>query len=1289
MFRRLARHLIKRGQVGQSIVILALGMIGLLGFVGITTDVSLLFVRYATLRRSVDSAAIAAAGQIRQSGSDAEFSDVIARAGLSARQFIEFHGLDPQDVWVEMCENQPRADNHPAPGVQTAPFAVTENGILVDAAVENLQAAIGRGETGDPEKAALDAAREAYIDSMIQFMDDENVPMSDSLQLQQDAYEIERSDWLSDPDNWNILDSQARRFIGGLEAESLRILDDTEICTPDQRKLVRVTAQIESPTAFLRIFGWDNITLEASAISETAVLDVIMVMDVSESMLMETNYNDWAEVNLGMAYIPPQVGFLNDQDNPNTVMGQLLTIGYLPNIPGQPGLVHPIVADTDLFTALPPQGTEYYFDGQAPPPTAGTWLEWFWLDYILGNWQSELNARLNFVDGSGNNIDGLTVQDKPTMAETGDPYNQDFTQPLEYYTVQSFLPSDVPPPQGHPRPACRVRFYPYSRELDMITDWPAYSEPDDDLPDTIAQLYDQDGGLSPADWPDIDGWLSPNNTDDDPFWDMYVPTYNFYGCCNDPASGVAVADGLGDVANGRFIDAATGNPLDTTIPTSDADGDFSDLVCQPFKDARDATRAFLQRIDFLRGDRVGFVTFDRSAFLIDPDGDLPGESHMIEDYETAVDTLNRMVGVRAEPNFYDWNEEEGGWVTGNAADFAAGIDPITGDSIPVDYGYDPAEDLTIPIDDDPDDGIEPPPADLDNPAAVNYPAFSSCFVLNAALRYPYSQYATRNVPPNTITATSGQEASVGPYVTGRPALLRNMQPDYDLPRWENITNNLTGNLYDFDSDSQRIQRSYERHGMCRGTNIGAALRQASAALTDPTTTRREGAVWIIVLLSDGAAGASDPVRSQGLKRQVLDLYEEVERFDWRERFVNAPSPPSLNVFDDGDTNRYSDAPGNYGAYGLCPFGFAPDITATPPDTRLARVGELVQGDANRFPWCSDPDPVSRHFCLPSDNRVVGWVENPAARWGEGFTPDSQDRDYIRIEPGSGIAPDAATYLADANYDADGNGTRDEDENTPINWVRPYPPDMPDADFALFEDFERPPRIYEGTRTDWLVAENIRLGNLFEVDIGVYGDPDNSCDVLYDVDDYARDWADFIAGVDEEIAPERTQLPTIFTIGFGLRFENLANGGQTRCEANMEDCLGEELLRYIADAGDNFNIDNDVQQDFLDDADRWQTFADSPGNYALLDGSPGEVDGEGWGPKDPCEPDDYGDFGSGDVWRGHDNYNQLETRAQSGDLPIPTRTAGESCGNYYNAPNLAELERVFDEIASRMFTRLAG
>ncbi|MBZ0288549.1 MAG: hypothetical protein K8I30_13110, partial [Anaerolineae bacterium] len=210
---RFARRLLRRGQTGQTIVILAFGFIVLLGFVGIVTDVSLMFVRYSTLRRAIDAAAVAAAGQMRRAvPTTAELAQATALGGgqaaidqralgyayarnitqvnLAARQFMELYGVSPTTVLVDTCATTP-------------------------------------------------------------------------------------------------LDAQ-------LECDS----------TKQPRKLVRVTAQVQSPTVFLRLLGWGTVTLEATAISETAVLDVVMIFDVSESMLNQTSYDDWAA-------IPGNIGSMN------------------------------------------------------------------------------------------------------------------------------------------------------------------------------------------------------------------------------------------------------------------------------------------------------------------------------------------------------------------------------------------------------------------------------------------------------------------------------------------------------------------------------------------------------------------------------------------------------------------------------------------------------------------------------------------------------------------------------------------------------------------------------------------------------------------------------------------------------------------------------------------------------------------------------------------------------------------------------------------------------------------
>ena len=131
---------------------------------------------------------------------------------------------------------------------------------------------------------------------------------------------------------------------------------------------------------------------------------------------------------------------------------------------------------------------------------------------------------------------------------------------------------------------------------------------------------------------------------------------------------------------------------------------------------------------------------------------------------------------------------------------------------------------------------------------------------------------------------------------------------------------------------------------------------------------------------------------------------------------------------------------------------------------------------------------------------------------------------------------------------------------------------------------------------------------------------------YNADDYARDWADFVA----RNRPGQTdlQLPTIYTIGFNLTYPegDTLNTNDTEddpginnlCEGNMASCMGESLLRYIADIGDN-----------------------------------GEYDGD--------YPEAWGD----------------------------TRFAGVSYGNYWNAPDEEELRDVFDEIASKLFVRITG
>ena len=244
---KLWRHWRKKGQTGQSLIILAVGFLALLGFVGIVTDVSVLFIRYSTMRRAIDAAAIAAAGQMRRVVDETPNDGIadgeatsIANLNLAARQFIEVYGLDPKNVIVETCRSQEVAYNGSGQAVDT-------NGVPL------LKA------NGDPNT-------------------DQPPP------------------------------------VGAIPDEVAKY---RELCTKDELKLVRVTAQIDSPTIFLSLLGYPTITLTESAISQTAVIDVVLIFDVSESMLNETTYDDWDhvpdmttadptdEVKLGVRYVPP------------------------------------------------------------------------------------------------------------------------------------------------------------------------------------------------------------------------------------------------------------------------------------------------------------------------------------------------------------------------------------------------------------------------------------------------------------------------------------------------------------------------------------------------------------------------------------------------------------------------------------------------------------------------------------------------------------------------------------------------------------------------------------------------------------------------------------------------------------------------------------------------------------------------------------------------------------------------------------------------------------------------
>jgi hypothetical protein len=151
-------------------------------------------------------------------------------------------------------------------------------------------------------------------------------------------------------------------------------------------------------------------------------------------------------------------------------------------------------------------------------------------------------------------------------------------------------------------------------------------------------------------------------------------------CCNDPGNGkLEFVDGEWRVTgftHNNEVDRF-GNAVTST--NADEDG-YTDLICQPFKGVRDAARNFIQQLDFIRGDRVGLVTFARAADVIEPQYTADGNARinpMMESETIAVDTLNELVGIDLHPNpngIFDACPFNGLYTTDDATDsFSWGI----------------------------------------------------------------------------------------------------------------------------------------------------------------------------------------------------------------------------------------------------------------------------------------------------------------------------------------------------------------------------------------------------------------------------------------------------------------------------------------------------------------------------------------------------------------------------------------------------------------------------------------
>lgn len=528
-FISVVRQANKRSQSGQSILLIAFAFLALLSFVGITTDVALLFVRFSALRRAVDAASIAVAGQIRQ-GTD------FSRLNAIARQFISLQGgIDPQSVKVETCETD----------------------------IYNF--------------------REAYKVA---------APAGDFAGSTEQERNVAAFNHLVDPTKRDAKSN-------GLFATGYT---ETELCKIDPQKLARVSAQLESPTAFLVLFGWRNVMLVSSAISQTATLDVALVIDASESMTYDT-YNA-----MGRVATYPCGGVSADRT----------TTGPTNDCSGGGG------GFTYTKTALP--GAPYSWGRFDSESYDGTSLDAAASNrYALRRFQPFLNIGLtsNFeLDGTGGitrplqnggvSVGGKTYDAKSIRNECM-WYPDDGTVSRRAGANFSWGGCcNDPSVQANPLSVGNPSLTPGDAKAktkiayDTKVDWRAYITDDETQPEAT------------------------------------IP----------PSTVLRSMDDIGELASPWYLFDNGGN----SVYWNNGDGNYSDLLCQPFKQVRDAARRFINRLDFVRGDRLILVTFNKEARVIRPDfpqitnanpepQDNISVAPVFLDKDDAIRTLNFRVGA--------------------------------------------------------------------------------------------------------------------------------------------------------------------------------------------------------------------------------------------------------------------------------------------------------------------------------------------------------------------------------------------------------------------------------------------------------------------------------------------------------------------------------------------------------------------------------------------------------------------------------------------------------------------
>ncbi|MBI3360738.1 MAG: hypothetical protein HY023_06470, partial [Chloroflexi bacterium] len=76
---------------GQALILMTISFLALLAFVGLVTDVGMLYLTYGQLKRAVDAAAVAASNDFKRGESLSRLTD-------ASQEMMNFHNVDPADL---------------------------------------------------------------------------------------------------------------------------------------------------------------------------------------------------------------------------------------------------------------------------------------------------------------------------------------------------------------------------------------------------------------------------------------------------------------------------------------------------------------------------------------------------------------------------------------------------------------------------------------------------------------------------------------------------------------------------------------------------------------------------------------------------------------------------------------------------------------------------------------------------------------------------------------------------------------------------------------------------------------------------------------------------------------------------------------------------------------------------------------------------------------------------------------------------------------------------------------